>query len=152
MNAVAFSNFLASFLALTFASYIGSVLSQHMEWHFGVKLYEDTHYDFQHWPTCKTKEEYYRELFHAVERRFSLLRHGRLVLIRHGYQTLTHTQSNALFGGEWKKCTINEIYKNWHSPHTASIRAQARDNEVIIVITKRTLTLANGNEATGIPF
>lgn len=118
---------LTTLLALCiFAWYIGSASCHHLEWHFEVSLIEDG--EHQHpATTSRAKEAYFSELFSG----------------------LSPPQSKALFSSSRRASTINDVFRNWKSAIANQISGRTHGNDIIIILTRRPLTDASGNEASG---
>ncbi|KAL1475634.1 hypothetical protein MTO96_037150 [Rhipicephalus appendiculatus] len=85
MNSATFSRFHAAFSALIVASFLGSTLCEHVEWHIEIGLLLDANYRLHPPETLRTAHAYFEELFHSLSRRLSLLGMGRFVFIWDGY-------------------------------------------------------------------
>ncbi|XP_049276295.1 uncharacterized protein LOC119374269 isoform X4 [Rhipicephalus sanguineus] len=149
MNRAAFSDFQAAFLALLFASYVGSALCDHVQWHIEIGLLLDTNYHPHPPSTQRTTHEYYEELFYSLSRRLSLLGRGRFVFIWKGPYRLTQAESSVLFRTSARRPTTIDVHRNWLSKSSESIRARTRRNDAVVLLTKRSLTLPSGDEASG---
>uniref|UniRef100_A0A224YP54 Reprolysin n=1 Tax=Rhipicephalus zambeziensis TaxID=60191 RepID=A0A224YP54_9ACAR len=149
MNRATFSHFQVVFLALICASYIGSTLCKHVEWHIEIGLLLDAHYHPHPPSALRSLQEYYEEMFNSLSRRLSLIGMGRFVFIWTGLYKLTTAESQILFWTPGRKPTTIEVHRNWISPAAVPIRARVRRKDAVILLTKRTLTLPNGADTTG---
>ncbi|XP_037500273.1 uncharacterized protein LOC119374270 [Rhipicephalus sanguineus] len=149
MNRRTLSNVHALFLAMIFASYIGSTLCQHVEWHFEVGILLGATYNPHAPESLGTTKAYLEELFHSLSRRLSLLGKGRFVFILIGLHKLTQQQSSVLFHTTGKRPTTTDLHRNWLSQPAVQIRALARGVDALILLTRRTLALPNGDGTTG---
>lgn len=140
---------LPTLLALCiFVWYIGSASCHHLEWHFEVSLIEDG--EHQHpATTSRAKDAYFSELFTGLSRRLLLLGMGRFHFIRRGFLTLSPPQSKSLFSSSRRAPAINDVHKNWKSAIANQISGRTHGSDIIIILTRRPLTDASGNEASG---
>ncbi|XP_075556923.1 uncharacterized protein LOC142589014 [Dermacentor variabilis] len=140
---------LPAFLVLySFVYNIKSCLCTYTTYYIDVALFEDG--EHQHPSTSlRAKEAYYNEVFTSLSRRLDLLGVGRFVFLRHNIHTLSQAHSAAVFQKGTKTASLNDIYKNVKPILHRDYAAVIRGKDIIIVVTKRSLTSSDGIPNSG---
>ncbi|XP_075554525.1 uncharacterized protein LOC142587412 isoform X2 [Dermacentor variabilis] len=143
-----FLSFLSVFVNFCVLAPATLTVPSHHDWEVNIVLIEDGMN--QHPGTSvHSKEAYYQEVFLSVSRRLQLLHIGTFYFMRKGFLTLSHEESQALFVRTGRPANINEVFLQWKSTLAKKYRRHTAGKDLVILLTRRTITAPNGAGGSG---